>query len=148
MTVKRVQLSDLEGIMKIEKKVFKGDAFSRETIKKLMVQNNLFLKIEDKKISNKIIGFIIAIKDDEERINIVNFVVKKRFQELGYGSILLKEALEKIRKLKQIKTIILNVKTSNKKAIDLYKKFDFRIVGKIEKYYSQNESAYLMELKI
>jgi len=30
----------------------------------------------------------------------------------------------------------------------LYKKFGFEIVERIKDYYKQNESAYLMELKI
>jgi ribosomal-protein-alanine acetyltransferase len=148
MMIERVKLDDLEQLMKIEKKVFKEDAFSRDTIKKLIIQNTLFLKIQDNSLSNKIIGFIIAIKDDENRINIINFVIQKKFQKQGYGALLLSEALEKIKKVKDVKRIILNVKTSNGSAINLYKKFKFRIIGKIEKYYHQNESAYLMELKI
>jgi len=148
MMIERVGLNDLEQLIKIEKKVFREDAFSRETIKKLILQNTLFLKIEDDNLSNKIIGFVIAIKDDEDRVNIINFVIQKKFQKQGYGSLLLKKALERINRIKGVKRIILNVKTSNVSAIDLYKKFNFRIVGKIEQYYRQKESAYLMELKI
>jgi ribosomal-protein-alanine N-acetyltransferase len=148
MIIERVQLSDLENIMKMEKKAFKEDAFSKETIKKLIVQNTLFLKILDNNASKKFIGFIIAIKDDEDSINIINFLIRKKYQKHGYGSFLLRDALEKIKKLKRIKKIILNVKTSNINAIDLYKKFNFQIIGKIERYYRQNESAYLMQLKI
>jgi len=75
-------------------------------------------------------------------------IFEDEFQKQGYGSLLLKKALERINRIKGVKRIILNVKTSNVSAIDLYKKFNFRIVGKIEQYYRQKESAYLMELKI
>ncbi|MFW9936277.1 MAG: GNAT family N-acetyltransferase [Promethearchaeota archaeon] len=147
MMIERVELNDLEQLIKIEKKMFREDAFSRETIKKLILQNTLFLKIEDNNLSKKIIGFVIAIKDDEDRVNIINFVIQKKFQKLGYGSLLLNKTLERIKKIKGVKRIILNVKTTNVSAIDLYKKFNFRIIGKIEQYYRQKESAYLMELK-
>jgi len=148
MRINQVFLDDLDQIAKMEKKTFKEDAFSKETIKKLIEQKIFFLKLVSNKPKNKIIGFIIAIKDDEERVNIVNFLIQKKYRKNGYGTFLLDKTIEKIKELKEIKRIVLNVKITNKEAIALYKKFQFQIVQKINNYYHQKESAYLMVLRI
>ena len=148
MRINQVFLDDLDQIAKMEKKTFKEDAFSKETIKKLIEQKIFFLKLVSNKPKNKIIGFIIAIKDDEERVNIVNFLIQKKYRKNGYGTFLLEKTIEKIKELKEIKRIVLNVKITNKEAIALYKKFQFQIVQKINNYYHQKESAYLMVLRI
>lgn len=148
MRINQVFLDDLDQIAKMEKKTFKEDAFSKETIKKLIEQKIFFFKLVSNKPKNKIIGFIIAIKDDEERVNIVNFLIQKKYRKNGYGTFLLDKTIEKIKELKEIKRIVLNVKITNKEAIALYKKFQFQIVQKINNYYHQKESAYLMVLRI
>lgn len=148
MRINRVILDDLDQIAKMEKRAFKEDAFSKETIKKLIEQKIFFFKLVSNKPNNKIIGFIIAIKDDEERVNIINFLIQKKYRKNGYGTFLLEKTIEKIKGLKEIKRIVLNVKTTNKEAIALYKKFQFQIVQKINNYYHQKESAYLMVLRI
>ena len=148
MRINQVVLDDLDQIAKMEKRTFKEDAFSKETIKKLIEQKIFFFKLISNKSKNKIIGFIIAIKDDEERVNIVNFLIQKKYRKNGYGTFLLDKTIEKIKELKEIKRIVLNVKITNKEAIALYKKFQFQIVQKINNYYHQKESAYLMVLRI
>jgi ribosomal protein S18 acetylase RimI-like enzyme len=50
--------------------------------------------------------------------------------------------------MNEITQIILNVNTENTRAINLYKKYGFKIKRKIENYYHDDESAYLMCLKV
>ena len=148
MKLKRVNLNDLDKIMKMEKQIFKSDSFSRDTLKKLINQNSLFLKLVNCQDKEKILGFIIAIQDEIHRINIINLLIKKKYQNKGFGSLLLGKTLERIKNLNKIKKIVLNVKTKNKIAIKLYQKFKFRIVQEIENYYRNQQSAYLMELEL
>ena len=60
---------------------------------------------------------------------------------------LLREAIKKARE-KGAKRLLLEVRVSNVAAQELYKKFGFRVAGVIESYYSDGESAYLMNLDL
>jgi len=149
MKIKKVIPKDLKKILSLEQEIFKENAFSTNLIKKLINKNEIFMKLEIGKIKNELIGFIIIIKDRDERVNIINFLIKKDRQNKGYGSYLLKNAIEKIKELKEIHKVILNVQENNSVAIRLYQKFNFRINSKmVEKYYQSGENAYLMELNI
>lgn len=146
--IKKVSLRDLNKIYHLEKKTFKSDSFSRNLIKKLIQHSTLFLKLVDSKYPGRLIGYVILIKDEVYRINLINFLIKKKYQGKGYGSLLLKNTLSIIKEIPKIHRVILNVKTSNSRAINLYKKFGFKIIERIPNYYTQNESAYLMQLNI
>lgn len=148
MKIKKVNLDDLDKIMKMEKETFKSDSFSKEIMKKLILQSTLFLKLIKKQNKQKILGFIIIIQDDLNRMNIINFLIKKKTQNKGYGSYLLTKTLEIVRQINGIKKIVLNVNTKNKTAIKLYEEFNFRIIREIENYYRNQENAYLMELDL
>ena len=149
MEINKVSIKDLKQIVDLEQRIFNKNAFSKELMENLIENNALFLKLEIGKSKKKIIGFIIAIKDKNDRVNIINFLIKPKFQNKGYGSFLLQKTIKKIKKLTGIKKIILNVQMSNLAAIKLYEKFDFkRNPAIIENYYQSGESAYLMELDI
>lgn len=148
MRINAVSLKDLDEIFRLESNTFKKDAFSKTSILNLILKNTLFLKLIDNETSNKIVGFIIVIQDREDRINLINLLIRKQYQNKGYGSYLLKYTLNKIKEMSNIEVIVLNVNSKNEVAIFLYQKFGFRIVQKIENYYRQKKSAYLMILKI
>jgi ribosomal-protein-alanine N-acetyltransferase len=146
--IEKVSLRDLNEIYRLEKKTFKSDSFSRNLLQSLIQANSLFFKLVSSKDSKKLIGYVILIKDDEYRFNLINFLIKKKYQNKGYGSLLLKKTLSIVKKFPKINKVILNVRITNLRAINLYNKFGFEIIGKIANYYRDNESAYLMELKI
>ena len=147
--IKNVNSKDLSQIVNLENRIFKNNAFSKDLLKSLINNNALFLKLETGKVIKKIIGFLIAIRDERERINIINFLIKFEFQNKGYGSYLLQKAINEIKKMKGIKKIVLNVQISNIAAINLYEKFNFKKNPDIlEHYYQSGENAYLMELGI
>lgn len=148
MKIKDVSIRDLRSISNLEHQIFKENAFSIKLVEKLIQQNTLFLKLEDGKIMKKLIGFIVVINDREDQVNIINFLIHPQFQSKGYGSLLLQETIERIKKrLKEIKKIVLNVQVNNSLAIKLYEKFNFQKNSKIiENYYQSGEDAYLMEL--
>ena len=149
MEIKKAISTDLKKIASLEQRIFKKNAFSKELIEKLIDNNTFFLKLETGKIKKELIGFIIVINDGKDRANIVNFLIKPKFQNKGYGSYLLQETIDKVMKLKEIKKIVLNVQVNNSIAIKMYEKFNFKknpIV--IDNYYQSGESAYLMELDL
>lgn len=149
MRIKDVKIRDLKKIMILEREIFKKNAFSEELMTKLILRNIFFLKLENNQIGNPLIGFIIVIKDQIDRVNIINFLIHTNFQCKGLGTVLLKNVINKIKQLKEIRKVVLNVQESNLGAINLYKKFNFIMNPKIIKnYYQSGENAFLMELYI
>jgi ribosomal-protein-alanine N-acetyltransferase len=148
MIIDTVTLKDVDEIYNLERRSFKKDSFSKELILNLIIKNTCFFKLIDDELSNNIIGFIIIIQDREERVNLINFLIRKGERKRGYGSFLLRYTLKKVKVSDRIKTIVLNVNSKNKAAISLYQKFNFRIVQRIENYYRDKQSAYLMILNI
>ena len=148
MNINTASVKDLDEIFKLESNTFKKDAFSKNSILNLIINNTFFFKLLDDGNSNEIVGFIIVIQDREDRVNLINLLINKQHQNKGYGSHLLKYTLNKIKEMNNIEVIVLNVNSKNKVAILLYQKFGFQIVQKIEDYYQQKKSAYLMILNI
>lgn len=148
MRIITVSIKDLDEIFRLESNTFKKDAFFQNSILNLIINNTFFFKLINDDNSNEIVGFIIIIQDREDRVNLINLVISKQYQNKGYGSHLLKYTLNKIKEMNNIEVIVLNVNSKNKVAIGLYQKFGFRIVQKIENYYRQKKSAYLMILNI
>ena len=143
--IKNVNENDLEEIAILEEKIFGIDGFSLELLQKLIHNNIVFVKIVDK--TEKILGISICIEGVKKLANLVNFIVRKEYQNQGLGTILLKKTLKEIRMKKRFKTITLNVNVDNEIAIKLYNKFGFNIIKKIENYYESGASSFLMQLK-
>ncbi len=83
---------------------------------------------------NRVFGMIIA----ELRIDpfgtsegyIKQFFLKKNFRGKGYGRILLKKALEHLKKIK-VEKVKVNLREEAKKASDLYKSMNFKKVFEV-----------------
>jgi len=65
--------------------------------------------------------------------------ISSKFQNRGLAKKLLEYSFENLKD----KNFSLEVKVSNESAINLYKKFDFKINKNLEDYY-ENEDGYLM----
>lgn len=152
MKIENVNSKDIKQIIALEREIFKENAFSQELMESFLhfskkERNIFFLKLGTSKEKNKLIGFIIVIKDRIDRVNILNFLINPRYQNKGYGSFLLQKTIEKIKLMEEIKRVVLNVQVSNTIAIKLYEKFNFKKNPNIlENYYQSGESSYVMEL--
>ena len=148
MKIKEVNLPDLKAIFELERKIFKENAFSKETMRRMIEDNEFFLKIEFGKIKKSIAGFVIVIKDRKDRANIINFLINPKYQNQGIGTLLLSKTIEEIKIIEDVKNIILNVNVNNQNAIKLYKNHQFKITKEIDNYYNSGESSFFMELNI
>jgi ribosomal-protein-alanine N-acetyltransferase len=92
---------------------------------------------------NRIIGYIgFWFIIDEAHISTI--AVHPEFREQGVGELLLRWALEESLAL-EARIVTLEVRISNTTAINLYKKYQFDIVGNRARYYrDNNEDALLM----
>ncbi len=149
MKIRSVTLDDLDEVMDLERKVFKENAFSKKLMESLISSDTFFLKIEHTSKKYSLVGFIIAIQDREDQVNIINFLIDPKYQNKGYGTLLFKETLNLLHKVKGIRKIVLNVQVSNSRAINLYEKFNFRKNPReIKNYYQSGESAFFMQLNL
>ncbi|MFX0029350.1 MAG: GNAT family N-acetyltransferase [Candidatus Hermodarchaeota archaeon] len=149
MKIEDVTFTDLKNIMILEIELFGENAFTRQLMEELIRHNTFFLKLVDDTSKNEIIGFIIAIRDKIDRINIINFLIDPNFQNKGYGALLLQNIIERIKQIKEVKKVVLNVQVSNTAAIKLYEKFNFKKnPNELNNYYPSGENAYFMELEI
>jgi ribosomal-protein-alanine N-acetyltransferase len=152
MHIEKINSKDIKQLMDLEQRIFKENAFSHKLMERFYRyskkgNNTLFLKLELSRRKNEVIGFIIAVRDRIDRANIVNFLINPKYQNKGYGTYLLKNTLDKIGQMEEIKSVVLNVQVTNNIAINLYEKFNFKKNPFIlENYYQSGESAYIMEL--
>ena len=91
---------------------------------------------------NGIKGYVgLWINDDIGQI--VNFLILKPYQNLGYGKQLMKHIMGYFKE-HNVSVISLEVKESNEKAIKLYESFGFVKSYKRVKYYDNKEDAHVM----
>lgn len=94
------------------------------------------------KENNQIVGFAgIMTCLDEATLN--NIVVKKSCRGRGIGGELLDTIIELCGDL-NMKSLTLEVDSSNTPAINLYKKFGFQNLGIRKKYYNHTSDAIIM----
>lgn len=87
-------------------------------------------------------GFIL-IEKCFETLSILHLFVSPDYRKQRIGSLLLDYVLSDTG----IQNVILEVDVNNEPAINLYKKFDFKIINTRKKYYGQTD-AYVMEKKV
>ena len=125
-----VQQCDYLNLIEIEKSIFKRQLF----INKLKnFRNEHSIKIW--KISTrKIIGFVIFYHVKDE-IEIIQIGIIKSCQRKNFGSLI----INKMKKLKNIRKIFLEVSIENTQAINFYLKNDFKKIGIRKGYYKGKE---------
>jgi ribosomal-protein-alanine N-acetyltransferase len=75
--------------------------------------------------------------------HVVSIAVVPEHRNKGIGSSLLEKALEGFKEY-QVSETFLEVRESNKVAIDLYQKFGFNTSRRIKGYYRDGETAFVM----
>ena len=128
--IKQVKKGDLLKLIEIYKDIFDYPAskknfenyFKEDTIKiwKISIQ--------------KIIGFVIFYHVKNE-IEIIQIGIIKSFQRKNYGSLI----VNKIKKLKDIRKIFLEVSVENTQAKNFYLKNGFKKIGIRKAYYKVNK---------
>ncbi len=106
---------------------------------------NEYTKVIGYKYNDRIIGFLhYEILPDT--ISIINLVVNKSHRREHIATFLMDYFLSDIGNI-PVNNIILEVRKDNDAAINLYKKFNFKIINIRKKYY-KNIDGYVMERRI
>lgn len=140
--IRKATLKDLNEILKIGKVSFKSNFWSKEALFKFF--KNFPESFLIAQINNKIVGYIFG-KIRKGKIH--SIAVSPKWRKKGIGTLLLKEYLSLSKNLK-IKKITLHVRESNFAGVSFYKKNKFKVLKKIEKYYPDGETAFLMEITL
>ena len=130
INIKQVKKGDLLKLIEIDNDIFDYPAsikdfenyFKEDTIK--------IWKIS----TQKIIGFVIFYHVRDE-IEIIQIGIMKLCQRKNYGSLI----VNKIKKLKDIRKIFLEVSVENTQAINFYLKNGFKKIGIRKAYYKVNK---------
>ena len=144
VSIREMHTSDLPEVLEIECicfttpwdiRSFEYELGYKDTILKVAVLNN------------QIIGYV-CVRTILDVTHILNLVVLPDFRRKGIGSMLLRDALNELKRLKpDINLITLEVRESNTAAIELYEKFGFKVMGKRISYYDKpHENAIIMGL--
>lgn len=99
------------------------------------------------KINNKIVGYAGLWKAVDD-VHITNIVTAKAFRKRGIAKAMLKCLIELAKQEENITSITLEVNSKNIPAINLYKSFDFYVVGLRKKYYNNIDDAIIMTKKL
>ncbi len=93
-------------------------------------------------VARDIIGFIAGSKQNREA-RILLLAVKGIYRGKGIGGALMRRFMS-LSKSEGILSVRLEVRTTNFKAIEFYKKFGFNIISYVPNYYTNGDSAYIM----
>ncbi|HEC87806.1 MAG TPA: N-acetyltransferase [Thermoplasmata archaeon] len=139
MAIRNFEYKDLEEVAKIADESLQEN-YSIDFLLYLWQINPEGFMVAEK--NGKVVGFIVSIKEGKEKLRILMLAVDKKFRRKGIGKSLLRELLIKYPETRKV---VLEVRSDNKEAINFYKKQKFKIKGKIEDFYTDGSTAYLME---
>ncbi|AEC51827.1 acetyltransferase [Pyrococcus sp. NA2] len=142
VTIRPAKLFDIAYIMRIEQLSFK-EKYPRGLFLTFLEANpDTFLVAE---YNGKVIGYVMGYLRPDMEGHIMSIAVDPDYRGNGIGKALMIAVIEKLFK-KGARWIGLEVRVSNKIAINLYKKLGFKIVKRIYSYYSDGEDAFYMVL--
>jgi ribosomal-protein-alanine N-acetyltransferase len=140
--IREYTVKDFRDILRIEEEAFSPKNPAYDLFIYLSHSNDLLVA----DIGGSVVGYI-AVMDMNDSSKIISFAVKKEFRGFGVGSMLLDSAIERVRRRGK-KAVLLEVRVSNTKAQNLYKKKRFKVMDVITGYYRDGEDAYLMMLDL
>lgn len=138
--IKKLTINDvdyIEQIFNLEKDIFKNSAFSKESTENLVKADNSFIYAY--LIDEKICGYLMVL-DSIDVYEILAIATVEEYRNKGIAQ----ELLDKIK----TKDIFLEVRKSNEKAINFYKKNNFKQISIRKGYYSDpTEDAVIMKME-
>ena len=96
---------------------------------------------------NQVVGYAGLWQPAEDETHITNIVTKLDKRGNKVATKMLEELIE-IAKTRGLRCVTLEVNVHNEIAINLYKKYDFKEVGKRPRYYNNTDDALIMTKEI
>lgn len=140
MIVRSMGVKDLNEIIKIERDLYKVPW--NENQYKYELEENEFsylFVLENEEIIIGYYGFWVMF----ENVDITKVSIRKEFQGMKLSNILMEDCINRV-KLLGCEKINLEVRVDNYRAINLYKKCDFKEVIVRKDYYGKGEDALIL----
>ena len=139
MIIRDFLLSDLDDVVRIEYEAF-DDPYPVGILLQLYNAGAGFLVAQ---VAQTIVGYVIFwIKEGQGQIIVI--AVDSNYQDMKVGSLLLEKTCF-IFKRNNINTVFLEVRKSNIRAINFYKRNGFVKINEEDDYYNDGESAIIMQ---
>jgi len=139
--IREIREEDLNEVYEIEKLSFKEPYPKTLLLIYSKICKETFLVIED--CCGKIRGYIIGLIKWNILGHIISLAIHPKHRRKGYAKLLIRELLRRF-KINGVKVVRLEVRVSNKPAINLYLKMGFKIAYTLKNFYLDGEDAYVM----
>lgn len=138
--------ADLGEVQKIEETSFTAP-WSRSSFEFEVDNDETILKVAV--FNEHIIGYV-CLRTILDITHVLNLVVTPELRRKGTGGLLLRCAVEKLKRVKpDVRSLTLEVRESNRAAIRLYEKSGFLVTGRRTGYYQRpSEDAVIMALNL
>jgi ribosomal-protein-alanine N-acetyltransferase len=142
MHLRSFRSDDLEALYKIDQACFApGISYAREELSRFMSQRGSGTWVAEE--SGEIAGFLIAERRAQKVAHIVTIDVPDRWRRRGVGSLLM-DAAEHWAREQKLLLVSLETAENNTAAQRLYEARGYRKVNRVESYYSDGTSAWVM----
>jgi ribosomal-protein-alanine N-acetyltransferase len=150
IAVSKLQLRDIPDVLDISVEcglcLWSSDAYRAELIR----EDSIMLKIAEPE--GQVLGFAVGrifdFGNNEFTVELTNIGLRQTVRHQGFGSILLKAFLNRCATA-GANYVILEVRVSNRSAIEFYEKFGFVRTGRRRGFYADPfEDALTMRLKL
>ena len=141
--IQRASIKHLDKLYEIEIECFDKEAFTKQQIAHLLTDHNSTSLIAE--LNGEISGFVIGKTHRKWRLttgHVLTIDVSPKYRRKGIGLRLLQE-IERIFKDKGVRVCFLEVREDNTAALNLYQRFGYREVGRLEHYYGNTHALCL-----
>ncbi|MFN3804103.1 MAG: ribosomal protein S18-alanine N-acetyltransferase [Pyrobaculum sp.] len=149
--IREAALKDLEDVIKINKAVLPENYPTWFFVEHFEQYPKAFIVAE---IENKIVGYVmsrveygwgnLARGKPVRKGHVVSVGVLPEARRLGIATAMLSRSMKAMKTYYGAVEVYLEVRVSNTPAISLYEKLGYRVVGRVPRYYSDGEDAYIM----
>ena len=144
--INKVALADIESILQIENLSFESDMFSRNQFIYLITRSKGAFFVA--KLNDIIVGYISSLSNVRTKIvRIYSIAVHPDARGKSVAQSLIDKTIEYTLQ-NHFSAIALEVKTTNTKAINLYKKNGFDVLYIKNGYYADGGDAYYMKFNL
>jgi len=153
--VREATIKDLNDVITINRKVLPENYPSWFFVEHLEQFPKAFIVAE---IGGRVVGYVMSRVEygwsnltkgkPVRKGHIVSIGVLPEARRLGIATVMMLRAMKAMKVYYGAAEVYLEVRVSNTPAISLYEKLGYKVAGRIPKYYSDGEDAYLMACQL